>query len=83
MRIQTRLDRLTERARALAPVPSLVLFVKNGEEMSGTFDDMIAQGGAFRRFLDNGSELQDVYRLLGLWDEAAKATEPEEPAERT
>lgn len=70
MRIQTRLDRLTERARALAGEPWTVLYIKDGEEKTGTLDEMIADGGAFRRVV-SGDSLHDLDRLLALWDAEA------------
>lgn len=81
MKAQTRLDRLTERARALAGEPWTVLYTVDGTEKTGSLDDMIADEGKFVRVID-GTSLHDLDRLLHLWDEAARAAAPEEPAER-
>ncbi|MBE7008421.1 MAG: hypothetical protein E7422_04650 [Ruminococcaceae bacterium] len=72
MKAQTRLDRLTERARALAPKPSRVLYtLADGTEKIADFDTMLADSGRFARFVDGSGSLRDVDRLLALWDAEA------------
>ena len=68
---RVRLIKLEQRAAALVPTPSLVLFEIGSAQKSGSFDEMLACGGTFRRFIDGGSGLRDVSRLLALWDAAA------------
>lgn len=61
--IEVRLRRLQAYIDRRRGVPLRILYHAEGEERSGTVDDMIADHGAFARVL-GGSSLEDLDRML-------------------